>query len=100
MQTKSTKWYESDVFINITLMPFGALFLSSLGIFCYQLYFYAKNGSWKSIAIADLTEFSTLQNNWIGIHKILEWMPASITLFILSFLYIFLISNLIDEIKK
>ena len=100
MQTKLTKWYESEIVLNITLIPFFALFLSGIGIICYQLYFYAKNGNWVNVSIVDLMEFPSLQNNWIGIHKILVWMPASLTLLICSALYIFLIANLVDELKN
>ena len=84
----------------IAAAPFFALFVSSVGIFLYQIYFYAKNGNWISISISDLTNFEWLQNNWLGIYKILAVLPASLTLFVLSWIVLFFTATLIDSIKK
>ena len=102
MDTNQTTWYQKmqEFFWFIASLPFLILFLSSIGIFVYQLYFFAKNGNWLSISISDLTTFDWLQNNWLGIYKILMWLPASLTLFILSWVVLFFTATLIDSIKK
>ena len=97
----------------IALLPFIILILSSIGIFLYQLYLIAKYGNWISISIYDITmvvlnsifELSLydnewLENNWLGVYKILRWIPASLTLFILSWVVLFFIIKIIDTIKK
>ena len=43
------------------------LFLGGLGILGYQTLFFAKNGIWKEIAVADLLDFNHIQDKWIGI---------------------------------
>jgi len=97
----------------IALLPFIILILTSVAIFLFQLYLIAKYGSWVGISIVDLITYvvdSTvgidinhlywLEHNWLGIYKILQWLPASLTLFILSWVVLFLVIKIIDAVKE
>ena len=99
MEQNQKNWAQ-ELGYYIAIIPFAILFLSSIGIVGYQIFNFAKKGIWMSVTVADLTEFESLQNNWIGIYKILSWLPASITLFVLSFVVLFSIAHLIDELNK
>jgi hypothetical protein len=99
MEQNQKNWAQ-EVGYYIAIIPFAILFLSSIGIVGYQIFNYAKRGNWISVSVADLAEFESLQNDWIGIYKILTWLPASFTLLVLSILVLFAIAHLIDEINK
>lgn len=102
MEKNQSKWNQKmeEILGFIASLPFLILLLSSIGIFLYQLYIFAKSGNWLSISISDLTNFDWIQNNWLGIYKILVWLPASLTLFILSWVVLFFTAYLIDDFKK
>jgi len=66
-------------------------FLASFGIVIFQIYFFLKNGEWLPIAFADLFGTELHKVGMKGVVKIFEWLPASITLFCLGILIIFIV---------
>jgi hypothetical protein len=62
------------------------LFICGISILTYQIYFYAKNGVWLHISIANVYESNWLQVNWIGVHNVLDWVPASIACFAIAWI--------------
>jgi ABC-type multidrug transport system permease subunit len=99
MEQNQKNWVQ-EIGYYIAIIPFAILLLSSFGIVGYQIFNFAKKGIWISVTVADLAEFESLQNNWIGIYKFLTWLPASFTLLVLSIVVLFAIAHLIDEINK
>jgi hypothetical protein len=85
-----------------------ALFFLSLGLFFggiavigYQIYSYLKHGSWISKSLLDIyldyeVHLIVNLNDWVGIIKILEFVPLSLTLIFLA-VVIFLFSESIKE---
>ena len=68
-------------------------FLASFGIVIFQIYFFLKNGEWLPIAFADLFGTELHKLGMKGVVKIFEWLPASITLFCLSLVMLFIVSK-------
>ena len=66
-------------------------FVASFGIVIFQIYFFLKNGEWLPIAFADLFGTELHKVEMKGVVKIFEWLPASITLFCLGILIIFIV---------
>ena len=79
-----------EIIFGIVKLSFGAfLVFSGLGLIVYQVYFYLKKAIWKSISIIDGLDyigFDWSENpiDWVGIWTILDKMPLSLFLIILS----------------
>jgi|688.fasta_scaffold2025120_1 hypothetical protein len=93
-----------DKFIEIVgyiaIAPFFILFISSIGIIAYQIIIFAITGNWESISIANLSNFDWIQNKLLGVYKILTWLPASLTLFVLSWIFLFVAIYFVSLIAK
>lgn len=79
----------NNIFEWILFIIFITLILGSIAVIIFQVYYFLKNGQWVPIAFTDLTDFSYVKNNWAGLYLLLEWLPASIGLFLISLLVIF-----------
>jgi len=83
MENQDTKGY-------VYILIFIGLIFAGLGIFCYQIVTWLMHGYWESISI--LYPFYTFGNwmwaiypdTWVGLHKILEMIPLSLTSILLG----------------
>jgi hypothetical protein len=73
-------------------------FVSGIGVLGYQVLFFARNGIWLEIAVADLANFNRIQEKWIGIYKVLMWLPASTFLILMSFILMWIFIFIYEEI--
>jgi hypothetical protein len=91
-----------DIFLGgmtLGLMALASLFLASgIGLVCYQLFLWIKNGIWSEFAIIELFNFmfeNTLlaqwlskPESWFGLQKVMEWLliniPISVALIVPS----------------
>jgi hypothetical protein len=87
----SLKEVKDKLFELILFLFVMGFFLASFGIVIFQIYFFLKNGEWLPIAIADLFGTELHKVGMKGVVKIFEWLPASITLFCLGMLIIFIV---------
>ncbi len=71
--------------VLFAVIAFG-LFICGISILAYQIFLYAKNGIWLHISIANSYDSNWLQVNWIGIHYILDWVPASVACFAIAWI--------------
>jgi hypothetical protein len=72
--------------------------LGSLGVLGWQVYMWLQLGEWQSFsvlaALAMLTNpgidsWLLFPHSWIGIHKLIAWMPAGFALFAFGVLFAF-----------
>lgn len=84
----------------IATIPFLILSIASFLIIIYQIIIFVITGNWESISMANLSNFDWIQNKLIGVYKILTWLPASLTLFVLSWLFLFLGLYVVSSITK
>lgn len=74
----------------------GALFvvlpaLAGCGIILFQIYAYLRFNTWTSVSLIDVgTYFSddawlTSPSDWHGLHSLLNFIPASVVLLLLSY---------------
>lgn len=77
---------------------FGFVFgLSGVSIFLYQIYYWLRYAEWNSFSLLWPLSFASggLQDwvyypyEWVGIHKILDFLPLSIILILISCLFLF-----------
>ena len=72
-------------------MAFASIFiLSGVGVFCYQVFMWMKNGMWSELPIQVLFNFlfeNTLlaqwlsnPESWFGLQKVVEWLLQNIPL--------------------
>ena len=78
---------------------FGFLALvASLG---YQTYLYLKHGVWFGLSVADVLhwigaikpDWYTHPQNWIGVHKVLSFLHAGFSTFVLCLFASFVVAN-------
>jgi len=83
-----------DIFfgtVTIGIMSIASLFLASgMGLICYQVFLWIKNGVWTEFAIIEVFNFlfeNTLAaqwlinpESWFGLQKIMEWLLQNIPL--------------------
>ena len=62
----------------------GALF-TPIGVVCWQLFLYLKNGNWRPFSALDVLRICGIADrwvvypeNWIGLHEILNWLHGGI----------------------
>ena len=73
--------------VLFAVLAFG-FFIIGISILTYQIFFYAKNGVWLHISIANSFDSNWLKVNWIGVHNVLDWVPTSVACFALSWLVV------------
>ncbi len=77
--------------MTISIMFIASLFLASgMGLICYQIFLWVKNGVWSEFAIIEVFNFlfeNTLAaqwlikpESWFGLQKIMEWLLQNIPL--------------------
>jgi hypothetical protein len=62
------------------------LFFFGVAILGYQIFVFCKSGVWLPISIANMVNSDWLRTNWIGIHKLIEFVPASLSFFAVGWL--------------
>ena len=69
--------------------------VSSIGIPCWQVYNFLKTGQWAPVSGLDILVFCGLADDWIhypqdwlGAHKILEWLHAVIVIWCTTIIFI------------
>lgn len=103
------------------VMTFAA-FTCFLGLFGLQLYHWFRDGQWTRISITDgllslvssccardvggggamaaFARWLEAPESWIGLHRVLEVIPASIGLFLLSVFWNFIFINCSDRLEE
>lgn len=93
---KSTfKVFFDDIFLNQKL--YGLMFsLGGLGIWVYQIYYWLQHAKWEKFSLlrllsssSDYQDWVFYPTEWIGIHKILDFIPLSIIIIIIGLLLFF-----------
>lgn len=65
------------------------LFLGTVGLLMYQAYTFLKFGNWPPVSLlaglaevfgGDLAAWASNPTKWIGVHKILNWIPMTLVL--------------------
>ena len=83
-----------DIFFGIMtigIMSIASLFLASgMGLICYQIFLWIKNGVWSEFAIIEVFNFlfeNTIAaqwlinpESWFGLQKMMEWLLQNIPL--------------------
>jgi len=72
---------------SLTLGPL----LSGAGVFGWQVYSWLSTGDWKSVSLLDFMrwagshpEWTETPTTWMGLWKLLNWIPLSVTLLLLG----------------
>lgn len=84
----------------IATIPFYILSTASILIIVYQIVIFAITGNWESMSMADISTFDWIKTKLLGVYKIMTWLPASLTLFTLSWLFLFLGIYVVDTMTK
>ncbi len=69
----------------------GILLLSGLGILGLQVLDFLSSGTWRAFTLIDLASVFTSNSwlwkpeKWLGVHKILSFIPAAATLIIVGY---------------
>ncbi len=76
------------------------LIINGFGICLYQIYYWLKYAEWNSFSllfplsyISEIREWVSYPYEWVGVHKILDFLPLSITLLMVGFLFIISFNN-------
>lgn len=85
----------SSIFLNKKL--YGSVFLlGGLSICTYQLYSWLKYAEWESFSLlwplsfsADYQDWVLYPTEWIGMHRILDFVPFSIILILIGFAFFY-----------
>lgn len=77
--------------LGITILVIATPLLSGLGVLMWQMYSLAQSGEWSSVSVIDALVWLGLDIpwlhspvSWIGIWKLLNWLPAALGSFLLS----------------
>ena len=79
--------------VTVSFLLLTALsYLLGIAIAFWEFYFFLKHGHWAALSILDgLSWFGNTwaasqdQTNWVGLHGLLEALPASVTLIVFAF---------------
>ena len=101
MSGKWDKWYylkserrplynaqSSDASPLDVLVPIlGVGILSAFGIVGWQVYAYLKLGAWQALSVVTAlvwlnVDWARSPHDWVGVHKLLDGMPLSLTAFL------------------
>jgi len=60
-------------------------FLGPIGIVGWQIYEYLRHDIWNSVSVVSALQWlgvkwAIVPTDWVGLHRILEWTPMSLTL--------------------
>ena len=69
----------------------GASFLACFGIVGWQIFHYLKDGDWQPLSVITAMGWAGLEwafspTSWLGLYKVLDWMPLSIAALALTLL--------------
>jgi len=86
----------SETFIDKTVVFFLVhlvlgCFLVPIGIVGWQIYEYLRHDIWSSMSIVSALQWGGVKwasapTDWVGLHRILEWMPLSLTFVVVGIL--------------
>jgi hypothetical protein len=83
---ENLKLYVKNIWSLIPVVGTSFVF-SGIGLFIYQIYFWLKNGEWTEYSLLwPLSYIENLQSwvyypiEWVGVHKILDFIPFPIFL--------------------
>ena len=79
VRTASTDW------IGVATLLIVVSFFSSFCILIWQVYGYLRLESWRSLSTLDVLrsfemKWAITPTDWLGLYRILEWMPLSLSL--------------------
>src|SRR3970040_483024 len=96
---EQTKSADVDFVLFMLWLEFATASLLVLGVIAFQLYAWLRTGAWEPISVVTLLAFVGLEwaispNDWLGVHRILNFIPLSLTFFVLAlpsgmFLFLF-----------
>jgi hypothetical protein len=80
-----------EIYARIVVWPIIIGGLACFGILFYQGSKFLQIGVWQSVSVIDAlryfgSEWAHSPNTWLGVHKILDFLPMSIGGLILGFL--------------
>lgn len=64
--------------------------------FIFDIFHWLKSGFWKSVRITDYFSFDYLQNNWLGVYKIIETPIIQLNP-IVSILLVFVLLRILEK---
>jgi hypothetical protein len=86
----------TELWFELVFLGGGLLWLAAVYLFGYQIFLYLKHGAWESISVIDgLIRFNKktpslwllYPQDWIGLHELLEKIPMTFGLIILSVIW-------------
>ena len=91
MSAKSTGFDEFAALVSVSA------FLSGPCILLWQIYGYLRFEKWHPLSIIDALHYcgfgwAAFPTDWMGLYRILEWMPISLALPLIGGIFILLIS--------
>ena len=77
--TERTDW------IGVAALSLAVSLFSGLCVFAWQIYEFLRFDIWHSVSLIDVLRiaemsWATSPNDWLGLHRILEWIPLSLLL--------------------
>ena len=81
---------------NKNILFGGAFVLGGIGIWGYQIYYWLRYADWNSFSLlwplsysSDFQDWVYYPYEWIGVHKVLDFIPISIVLILIGLLITF-----------
>jgi hypothetical protein len=68
----------------------ASCFVGAIGVLAWQVYIYLRTGSWPGLSAIDLLRWlgiawADMPTDWIGVHRLLEETPLSLSIFLGGF---------------
>lgn len=83
-----------------------AFLLGGVFVFCKQIYIFLQSGVWSGISTIKIINYfidaSWLLHpeKWIGVHKVLSFIPASLCLVVIGFFFLVAGNDILNESNK
>lgn len=81
---------------EIGMSVLGICLLGALGVLGWQTYMWLQLGEWQSFSVLDalamlanpgVDSWLLFPQSWVGVHKLIAWMPAGFALFVFGVLF-------------
>ncbi len=79
------KTNETNIGVTVGLFLVLGFILVPIGIVGWQIYEYLRHDIWNSLSVVSALQWGGVKwanapTDWVGLHRILDWMPLSLAL--------------------
>jgi hypothetical protein len=87
--------YDYEELTEILIMGY---ILLPVGLVGWQIYHYLRHDIWNSVSVVSALQWSGVKwaiapTDWLGLHRILEWMPLSLAFVVIGILILFAVAS-------